>query len=472
MTNHNTVNSNSDDSLLFHEIEAAGPAVRPLEFPTPRVHRASCISARARDHTTGRSTVCTSLLVRVGAAARAYEGSHHHSNERAYLMKKKLSKSTYGSIRLCVVLRRRQLGDGSGDDNDNVDIDIDTEEDADVEWESTDELVALKASSWNKIRKFRGRHLEDPIKEVAALQYSGNYHPNVLGCIEILQDDDYLYTVMPYCTGGDLFSNIMAGQILNRLDQPVKTALRRPNEEQARLWFRQLLQGLGHLQRKGICHRDLSLENLLLDEYGDLVIVDLGLALRVPYADASNPGCISGVSEGTHRLLMKAQGQSGDFLYLAPEIVEGHDAFDGFAVDLWSAGVILFVSLVGMAPFRWAHSSDIRYSQIAKGNLRELMKDLAIPLSPDAIDLLQSMLRRDPRKRLSLAQIMNHPWVSTPQRETLGPPPLAPKDKTQHAMNAKLRSTVDPCSLQRTLIDMGPAACKPSRVALERFASF
>lgn len=232
------------------------------------------------------------------------------------------------------------------------------------------------------------------------MQLVSDYHPNVLGAMEVLQDDSYLYTVMPYCTGGDLFGRITTDE---------QTAV--VDETKARVWFQQLLSGLLHLQRKGVCHRDLSLENLLVLD-GKLVIIDLGMALRVPYTDPSNSGCVTDVSEGTERRLMVAQGQGGKLMYMAPEVVSRDEVFDGFAIDLWASAVILFVLVVGMAPFKWAHESDKRYAKIAKGNLKELLAGHRIALSAEACDLLQNMLRHDPRKRLSLAHVMQHPWVT------------------------------------------------------------
>lgn len=192
------------------------------------------------------------------------------------------------------------------------------------------------------------------------------------------------------------------------------------DESRARVWFRQLLEALLHLQKKGVCHRDLSLDNLVLEANNNLVLIDFGLALRVPYADSSNYGGVSDVSEGTNRLFMKAQGQGGNLTYLAPEIIERDEAFDGFAADLFSAGVILFVLLVGLAPFKWPNSSDVRYAQIKRGKLKELMA-AHLPenaVSDEACDLLQNMLWRDPRRRLTLAQILQHPWVVGPGEET------------------------------------------------------
>jgi serine/threonine protein kinase len=148
----------------------------------------------------------------------------------------------------------------------------------------------------------------------------------------------------------------------------------------------------------------------MVDENDHLVLIDLGMALRVPYTDPCNMGCITDASEGAVRRLIHPQGQGGKLMYLAPEVVAS-DCFDGFAIDLWAAGVVLFVLLVGLAPFKWAHASDKRYAKISKGCLQELMHGLNIPLSDEACDLLQNMFWRDPHKRLTLAQVMQHPWV-------------------------------------------------------------
>lgn len=117
----------------------------------------------------------------------------------------------------------------------------------------------------------------------------------------------------------------------------------------------------------------------MVDENDRLVLIDLGMALRVPYSDPANAG-VTDVSEGTERRLIQAQGQGGKLMYLAPEVVTRDEEFDGFAIDLWAAGVILFVLLVGLAPFKWAHPSDKRYAKISEGQLGELMRVLNIPL--------------------------------------------------------------------------------------------
>jgi serine/threonine protein kinase len=164
------------------------------------------------------------------------------------------------------------------------------------------------------------------------------------------------------------------------------------------------------LQKKGVCHRDISLENLLLDKDDKLCLIDPGMSLRVPYTDPYGGG-VADVSAGTCRRLMIAQGQGGKLMYAAPEIVSAEPAVDAFATDLWSVGVVLFVMLVGLAPFKWAHPTDKRFASISKGGLKGLVEALEIPISLEAVDLLQGFFWADPRKRMTLAEVMAHPWT-------------------------------------------------------------
>eukprot|EP00547_Thalassionema_nitzschioides_P001765 CAMPEP_0194216480 /NCGR_PEP_ID=MMETSP0156-20130528/19058_1 /TAXON_ID=33649 /ORGANISM="Thalassionema nitzschioides, Strain L26-B" /LENGTH=407 /DNA_ID=CAMNT_0038945263 /DNA_START=170 /DNA_END=1393 /DNA_ORIENTATION=+ len=371
-----------DTTVDYSTVKAAGPAASPLEFPTPTVVKGRRMRARALDHRTGRIYILNHILACDGI----------NKPDRAYLIQKRIAKSVYGAVRQCVVLKRRREGE-------NKFWKLSEEDDKEVEWISTDHTVAIKISSWYRVTKLRGRHLEDPIREISAMQLVGNYHPNLIGVIEVLQDSEYLYTVMPFCSGGDLF-----GRVLHDKSHTV-------DEARARLWFRQLVSGLFHLQRKGVCHRDISLDNIILDNDGNLVLVDFGMSLRIPFTDPSNVGCVTDVSEGSDRRLVNAQGQGGNLMYMAPEVVSRDEVFDGFALDLWAAGVVLFTILVGMAPFKWAHDSDQCYAQIAKGNMKELIELHNISLSAEACSLLQNMFWRDPRNRLTLGQIMQHPWL-------------------------------------------------------------
>eukprot|EP00980_Cylindrotheca_fusiformis_P004706 scaffold993_cov110-Cylindrotheca_fusiformis.AAC.16 len=413
-----------DTDLTFDDVAQAGPPSRPLDFPAPTVSRCIHLELRAKDHRSGNIHRLRDVIMRSGV------DRFGKSPNTAYLITKKMAKTTYGSLRLCIVLERKSrrkvnVREDRQDRQDTFDPDF-------VEWESTDTLVVMKISRWHKIHSMRGCHLEDPIKEIAAFQLLGNSHSHIQCVREALQDDHNLYTVMPYLHGGDLYGKLVD------LDLPTNftkgTEFYGFVETRARTWFGQLLQvrskgyycktlfqmtyscvfwgkALLHLQKKGVCHRDISLENIVLDENDRLVLIDPGMSLRVPYSDPNNYGSVTNASSGGCRLLMIAQGHGGKLMYAPPEVINKEAVVDAFALDLWAAGIVLFVMIVGAAPFKWAHATDQRFSKISKGGLKELMELLEISISPEGCDLLQGFFFSDPRKRLTLAEVIAHPWV-------------------------------------------------------------
>ncbi len=152
----------------------------------------------------------------------------------------------------------------------------------------------------------------------------------------------------------------------------------------------------------------MSLENILVDEYTRSAIIDLGMCLRVPY---DNCGEIGDVSCGGLRRLIKPLIPCGKPNYISPEILASDGPFDGFAIDLWATGVILFIMLVGLPPWEFARPEDPRYKMVTKGKLLRMLESWKRPVSPLAADLLQKMLLEDPRQRLSLTEVKDHPWV-------------------------------------------------------------
>jgi serine/threonine protein kinase len=159
----------------------------------------------------------------------------------------------------------------------------------------------------------------------------------------------------------------------------------------------------------GICHRDLSLENILVDEYKTSLIIDLGMCLRVPYDGEG--GDVMDVSGGTLRRLIRPLIPCGKPNYISPEILKSDEAFDGFGIDLWASAVVLFIMLVGLPPWEFARQEDPRYRMVTRGGLSRMLASWQRPISPLAVDLLQSMLKEDPKERLSLCEVKDHPWV-------------------------------------------------------------
>ena len=257
----------------------------------------------------------------------------------AYWPQRRLQDAIYGCVIACSVLIRH-VGEAS-DAAARAAGYVPGHPLAPIVWEITNDLVAIKQIEWKKVHAMRGRLLEDPIKEIAAMQLIGNCHPNVLGSVEVLQDNDHLYSVMPFCRGGDLFGVVL--EVSER--RQANEATEGPggmSEPVARYWFRQILLGLHYLQSRGVCHRDLSLENILVD-VNHCLVIDMGMCLRVPYYCPGDPnGKAADVEHGTDRRLMVPMGTCGKRNYMSPEIYENKRNFDGFAVDLWSAVSALF----------------------------------------------------------------------------------------------------------------------------------
>ena len=182
----------------------------------------------------------------------------------------------------------------------------------------------------------------------------------------------------------------------------------------------------------------MSLENLLVHKDGALII-DMGMCLLVPHSGEDpasltasfnnmnmNGGQISQqqqnfqqhqLSRRRRRALIKPQGTCGKWIYMSPEIYRNEEPFDGFAVDMWAAGVILFLMLTGFPPWERACRTDERFHYMSGGYLVQMLTEWEIGLSSDAMDLLQRMLFLDPKDRLSLEQVRAHPWMVNGRRE-------------------------------------------------------
>ncbi|CAM9318891.1 unnamed protein product [Chrysoparadoxa australica] len=238
---------------------------------------------------------------------------------------------------------------------------------------------------------------EDPMQEVAVMQLlaRGGGHTNVLTLTEAIKDATDAFLVTPYCDGGELF---------DVLSETASETQRGFSEKEARMLFAQLIEGVDYLQRQRVTHRDMSLENLLLHKGRVVVVIDFGMALQIP------------IGPGGERALFTPQGQCGKKNYMSPEVLQ-NEAFDGFAVDIWACGIILFIMVTGIPPFHLPSVRDQRFRMIAVDHkLQELLQLWKFNLSPLLVELLQSMLQMEARMRPSVAQIRMHPWVgaSTP----------------------------------------------------------
>ncbi|XP_051116064.1 phosphoenolpyruvate carboxylase kinase 2-like [Andrographis paniculata] len=214
-----------------------------------------------------------------------------------------------------------------------------------------------------------GRCIDNEVKILRLL--AGG--PNILAIRDVHEDDDYLHIVTDLCDGGDLFDRLSAGD--------------RFSERDAAVVLRQLMAAVAFCHRLGVAHRDIKPENIMFDSRGRLRLVDFGAAE------------LFGVSE--------MSGVVGTPYYVAPEILMGRDYSE--KVDVWSAGVILYIMLAGAPPFIGDGPAET-FESVLRANLRFPAK-LFRSVSPEAKDLLRKMICRDVSRRFSAEQVLRHPWI-------------------------------------------------------------
>jgi serine/threonine protein kinase len=333
-------------------------------------------------------------------------------------------KTIMGHVEICIVLERCLRNPNSTDNDSYEDDEESCGDDDDIVFQWTQRRVAVKVNYCDRMERLKNRHAEDPLKEIAAMQLIGDKHPNVLGCQQVLFDGKNLNIVMRYCEGGDLFQLLQESQASPAQAQQVGLS-----EGEARYWFRQIIAGLNHIHSVGICHRDLSPENVMIDDESSLII-DMGMCLRIPYCAKADPNRVMDINQAhdlatrfstpVQRCFFKPQGACGKLPYMCPEIYKNRTAFDGAAADVWTAGTILFCMVTGNRSYQRPHSSDPQFYWMSRG-LPQLISDWGVVLSPEGMHLLQNMLQVDPRLRLSLEEVVHHPWFALPD----GPRPAA-----------------------------------------------
>lgn len=218
--------------VTFEEVAKSGTPTRPLEFPPPKVARGVRVQALVIDLERGVRDVWPNVIHREDLLSGDRE-------VQAFFPIKRLQDAIYGSVWAAIVLRRHH-GPAADDAARAAGLEPGSPQ-APIVWETSKMRVAIKMVDWSRVHRMRGRLLEDPVKEVAALQLIGADHPHVLGSIDVMQDENYLYSVMPYCRGGDLFG------IVVRYAEEAGGERGMP-EPVARYWFRQILWVSGPLE--------------------------------------------------------------------------------------------------------------------------------------------------------------------------------------------------------------------------------
>ena len=214
--------------------------------------------------------------------------------------------------------------------------------------------------------------------------------------LEMFEDKKYILIIMEYINGGNLFSFVKKRRKLS--------------EKTAKYLFRQIIEGIKHIHENNIVHRDIKLENILIDVNNNVKICDFG---------------IGKILSSNKELLYD---QCGTPMYMAPEIFlsSNKKGYEGPPVDIWSSGISLYIMLSGTLPF------DInQYDSTEKIDINSLSSDEAEKnhnlilqkviinnepkkiekISKEAKNLLDGLLNKNPAKRLTVDEILNHPWL-------------------------------------------------------------
>uniref|UniRef100_A0A8B9IZQ4 Maternal embryonic leucine zipper kinase n=1 Tax=Amazona collaria TaxID=241587 RepID=A0A8B9IZQ4_9PSIT len=198
-------------------------------------------------------------------------------------------------------------------------------------------------------------------------------HQHICQLYHVIETSKKIFMVLEYCPGGELFDYIISKDHLS--------------EEEARVFFRQIVSAIAYVHSQGYAHRDLKPENLLIDEEHNLKLIDFGLC-------AKPKGGL-----GYH-----LNTCCGSPAYAAPELIQGK-AYIGSEADIWSMGVLLYALLCGYLPFDDDNVMAL-YRKIMRGKY-------SIPkwLSPSSTLLLNQMLQVDPKKRITVKHLLSHPWL-------------------------------------------------------------
>ncbi|CAO3619251.1 unnamed protein product [Cunninghamella echinulata] len=197
-------------------------------------------------------------------------------------------------------------------------------------------------------------------------------HDNIVKIYNVKSDDEYIYIVMEYIEGGELFEKIKQ---YKKLTEPL-----------ARRWFRELIEAIHYIHKNGIVHRDLKPENVLIDRTKKVKLCDFGFGKRIQnHQEVLNTYC-------------------GSPFYAAPEMVTA-TPYKGPAVDMWSCGVILYAMLTGTLPFRGEDMPQL-FKKINKG-----IYITPKYISSEAANLIKGLLCKSAKDRMTAAQCLDHPWL-------------------------------------------------------------
>jgi hypothetical protein len=204
-------------------------------------------------------------------------------------------------------------------------------------------------------------------------------HPNIVRLYNVFENADYLYIIMEYCYGGDLFSYLENRHF-------------RLTEKRASTIIHQMATAVYYMHSFGVVHRDLKPENVLMassDEDSDIRILDFGLSkILGPYEKCDEP--------------------YGTLTYCAPEIIV--DEPYSKPVDLWSLGVMTYLMVSGKLPFNSEDENEIA-RQVVYDEPNYTRNPIWKTISAECLDFIKRLLDKDQNKRMTIKEVLEHKWI-------------------------------------------------------------
>ena len=204
-------------------------------------------------------------------------------------------------------------------------------------------------------------------------------HPNIIRLYNVFENADYLYIIMEYCSGGDLFSYLENRSF-------------RVSEKRASTIIHKMSTAVYYMHSFGVAHRDLKPENVLMtsdDDDSDIRILDFGLSkILGPYEKCDEP--------------------YGTLTYCAPEIIV--DEPYSKAVDLWSLGIMSYLMVSGKLPFNSEDENEIA-RQVVYDEPDYIRNPIWKSITPECKDFIKRLLEKDQYKRMTIKQLLEHKWI-------------------------------------------------------------
>lgn len=197
-------------------------------------------------------------------------------------------------------------------------------------------------------------------------------HPNVVMLYEMITTESAIHIISEYCPNGDLLDAL--------------TESGRCSETRVHKWFYQLTDAIKYCHTRGIVHRDLKLENILLDADDNVKICDFGFARFTQKNQYLETFC-------------------GSLSYSAPEVIL-RKKYTGPETDIWSLGVILYTLLAGEYPF------DDDSEVMTQRKIVQAEYEMPFYFDEDLSDLIRQMLQLEPSERITIDGIIDHPWMT------------------------------------------------------------